>query len=82
MQREDLAVKATLMALAVFIFVFLYLGYKVLRGRKRLDENDENLLYGGFIDRDIFAEGEDNPDQVGGYAGPGVVNNDPSAEWI
>lgn len=89
MQGAGFTIKATLMILVIFIFLLLYLEYKILRDRKKLSENDDenpssSLYYGGFGGREvgIFDEGGEDPNQVGGYAGPGVVDEEAAAEWI
>jgi hypothetical protein len=85
MQGAGYTITATVMIFFIFIFL-LSLNYKSLRDQSKLSgSNDENpsssLYYGGGEKGIIDARGE-NPNQVGGYAGPGVVDEDPGAEWI
>lgn len=79
MHKVGITITASLVILVVFIFL-LHFNRKKLNG-----ENTYSAFsYGGLGGREggIVDGGGEDPNQVGGYAGPGVVDQDPNAEWI
>lgn len=87
MRRGNFTLVTALVALVPFLFLLFYLGYKTFDYQQRTPNRSDDTKkyderYGGHEEGVSYEWEYQDPDQVGGYAGPGVVDKDPHAEWI